>query len=89
MTYEPTISLDKNDELADSSPRVHRYAQIYLKHDGDQMLLVLPSQAEINADLPWSETWQELKTSVTNQGAVLAGRDKCVLSCSRSAADAR
>lgn len=61
MTFEPTISLDKNDEQPNSSPLVNRYAQIYLKHDGEQMLLVLPSQAEISADLPWSETWQELK----------------------------
>lgn len=58
---EPTISLDKNDEQPDSSPLVNRYAQISLKHDNDQMLLVLPSQADISADLPWSETWQELK----------------------------
>ena len=59
---EPTISLDKVDDLPNSSsPLVNRFAQIYLKRDGEQMLLVLPSQAEINADLPWSETWQELK----------------------------
>ena len=61
MILEPTISLDENDEQSDSSPLANHYSQIYLKHDGEQMLLVLPSQAEINADLPWSETWQELK----------------------------
>ena len=61
MTFEPTISLDINDNLPDSSPLVNRYSQICLKHDGEQMLLVIPSQAEINSDLPWSETWQELK----------------------------
>lgn len=61
MTFEPTISLDKMDDLIDPSPLVNRYSQICLKNDGDQLLLVLPTQAEINADLPWSETWQELK----------------------------
>ena len=61
MTFEPTISLDKNDDLPDSSPLVNRYSQVYLKHDGEQILLVIPSQGEINSDLPWSETWQELK----------------------------
>ena len=61
MTFEPTISLDKTDDFPDSSPIVNRYAQISLKHNGGKMLLVLPTQAEINSDLPWSETWQELK----------------------------
>ena len=61
MTFEPTISLDRVENQSDSSPLVNRYSQIYLKHDGEQMLLVLPTQAEINSDLPWSETWQELK----------------------------
>lgn len=61
MTVEPTISLDKIDDLPDSSPLVSRYSQIYLKNDGEQILLILPTQAEINSDLPWSETWQELK----------------------------
>ena len=61
MTFEPTISLDKNDDLPDSSPLVNRYSQVYLKHDGEQILLVIPSQAEISSDLPWSEIWQELK----------------------------
>lgn len=61
MTVEPTISLDKTDELPDSSPLVNRYSQIGIKNDGDQLLVVLPTQAETNSDLPWSETWQELK----------------------------
>lgn len=61
MTFEPTISLDKTDDSPDSSPLVNRYSQICLTNDGDQLLLVLPTQAEINSDLPWSETWQELK----------------------------
>ena len=85
MTFDPTISLDKIDDLPDSSPLVSRYSQIYLKNDGEQILLILPTQAEINSDLPWSETWQELKHLLKNQGAVLADRNKCVLSCSRSA----
>ena len=58
---EPTISLDKIDDQPDSSPLVNRYSQICLKNDGEKFLLVLPAQAEINSDLPWSETWQELK----------------------------
>ncbi|MBE9046787.1 septum site-determining protein MinC [Pleurocapsales cyanobacterium LEGE 10410] len=61
MTFEPTISLDKVDELPNSSPLVNRYSQIGLKNNGEQVLLILPTQAEINSDLPWSETWQELK----------------------------
>ena len=61
MTVERTISLDKVDDQLDSSPLVNRYSQICLKNDGDQLSLVLPTQAEINSDLPWSETWQELK----------------------------
>lgn len=61
MTFEPTISLDKIDDLPDSSPLVNRYSQICLKNDGNQVLLILPTSAEINSDLPWSETWQELK----------------------------
>lgn len=60
MTVEPTISLDKTDELPDSSPLNH-YSQIGIKNDGDQLLVILPTQAETNFDLPWSETWQELK----------------------------
>jgi septum site-determining protein MinC len=84
MTFEPTISLDKNDELPDSSPLVHRYAQIYLKHDGDQMLLVLPSQAEINADLPWSETWQELKHLLqTKEQSWQVGTNVCLVAQDR------
>ena len=58
---EPTISLEKTDEIIDSSPLINRYSQIGIKNDGDRILLTLPTQAEINSDLPWSETWQELK----------------------------
>ena len=61
MTFEPTISLDKTDDLSDSSPLVNSYSQIGIKNDGGQLLLTLPTQAEINSELPWSETWQELK----------------------------
>lgn len=58
---EPTISLDKTDDLPESSSLVNSYSQIGIKNDGDQLLLTLPSQAEINSELPWSEIWQELK----------------------------
>ena len=61
MTFEPTISLEKTDDLPDSSPIVNRYSQISIKNDGDRLLLTLPTQAQINSELPWSETWQELK----------------------------
>jgi septum site-determining protein MinC len=84
MTFEPTISLDKNDDLQDSSPLVHRYAQICLKHDDDQMLLVLPSEAEINADLPWSETWQELKHLLqTKEQSWQVGTNVCLIAKDR------
>ena len=84
MTFEPTISLDKNDDLVDSSPLVNRYAQICLKHDGEQMLLVLPSQAEINTDLPWSETWQELKHLLkTKEQSWQVGTNVCLVAKDR------
>ena len=81
---EPTISLDKNDEQPNSSPLVNRYAQISLKHDGDQMLLVLPSQADINTDLPWSETWQELKHLLkTKEQSWQVGTNVCLVAKDR------
>ena len=84
MTNEPTISLDKNDELSDSSHLVNRYSQIYLKHDDDQMLLILPSQAEISADLPWSETWQELKHLLkTKEQSWQIGTNVCLVAKDR------
>ncbi|PSB11675.1 septum site-determining protein MinC [Pleurocapsa sp. CCALA 161] len=84
MTFEPTISLDKNDDQPDSSPLVNRYAQIYLKHDDEQMLLVLPSQAEISADLPWSETWQELKHLLqTKEQSWQVGANVCLVAKDR------
>ncbi|MEM8831324.1 MAG: septum site-determining protein MinC [Cyanobacteria bacterium P01_G01_bin.19] len=61
MIFEPNISLEKTDDLPDSSPLINRYSQIGIKSDGEQLLLTLPTQAEINSELPWSETWQELK----------------------------
>lgn len=61
MNLEPTISLDITDNVPDSSPLVNRYSQIYLRNDGDQLLLVLPNESQSNSDLPWSEIWQELK----------------------------
>ena len=61
MTFEPTISLDKTDDIPESSSLVNSYSQIAIKNDGDRLLLILPSQAEMNSELPWSEIWQELK----------------------------
>lgn len=84
MTFEPTISLDKNDDQPDSSPLVNRYSQIYLKHDDEQMLLVLPSQAETSADLPWSETWQELKHLLqTKEQSWQVGTNVCLVAKDR------
>jgi len=84
MTFEPTISLDKTDDLPDSSPLVNRYSQIYLKHDGEEMLLILPSQAEINSDLPWSETWQELKHLLkTKEQSWQIGTNVCLVAKDR------
>lgn len=61
MTLEPTFSIDNEISDLPLSPLVNRYSQISLKKQGDELWLVLPTQAEINSDLPWSETWQELK----------------------------
>lgn len=84
MTFEPTISLDKNDDQPDSSPLVNRYSQIYLKHDDEQMLLVLPSQAETSVDLPWSETWQELKHLLqTKEQSWQVGTNVCLVAKDR------
>ncbi|MEO0926403.1 MAG: septum site-determining protein MinC, partial [Cyanobacteria bacterium J06643_13] len=59
-------------------------AQIYLKHDDEQMLLVLPSQAEINTDLPWSETWQELKHLLkTKEQSWQVGTNVCLVAKDR------
>ncbi len=60
MTLEPAFSLERTEDLP-NSPLVNSYSQIYLKNEGEKLLLVLPTQAEINSELPWSETWQELK----------------------------
>ena len=84
MIDEPVISLDKNDELSDSSSLVNRYSQIYLKHDNEQMLLILPSQTEINSDLPWSETWQELKHLLkTKEQSWQVGTNVCLVAKDR------
>ncbi|MDJ0570206.1 MAG: septum site-determining protein MinC [Pleurocapsa sp. MO_192.B19] len=84
MNFEPTISLDKIDDVPDSSPLVNRYSQICLKHDGDQLLLVLPTQAEINSDLPWSETWQELKHLLqTKEQSWQVGTKVCLIAKDR------
>ncbi|MEL6927419.1 MAG: septum site-determining protein MinC [Cyanobacteria bacterium J06600_6] len=84
MINEPIISLDKNDELPDSSPLVNRYSQIYLKHDNEGMLLILPSQAETNSDLPWSETWQELKHLLkTKEQSWQVGTNVCLVAKDR------
>ena len=59
MTFEPTISLDKTDDIPESSSLVNSYSQIAIKNDGDRLLLILPSQAEMNSK--FEEIWQELK----------------------------
>ncbi len=84
MTFEPTISLDKIDDLPDSSPLVNRYSQISLKRDGEEMLLILPTQSEINSDLPWSETWQELKHLLkTKEQSWQLGTNVCLVAKDR------
>ena len=84
MTFEPTISLDKTDDLPDSSPLVNSYSQIGIKNDGDQLLLTLPTQAEINSELPWSETWQELKHLLkTKEQSWQVGTNVCLVAKDR------
>jgi septum site-determining protein MinC len=60
MISESTFSLEETSDTP-SSPLVNRYSQIYLKPEGERLLVVLPERSEINLELPWSETWQELK----------------------------
>ena len=81
---EPTISLDKTDDVSDSSPLVNRYSQIRLKNDGERMLLILPTEAEINSKLFWSETWQELKHLLkTKEQSWQTGTNVCLVAKDR------
>ena len=81
---EPTISLDKTDDVSDSSPLVNRYSQIRLKNDGERMLLILPTQAEISSKLFWSETWQELKHLLkTKEQSWQTGTNVCLVAKDR------
>ena len=62
MTLEPTFSLELEPTNNQPTPGlVDCSSQIYLKREGERMLLVLPTPAEPNSELHWSETWQELK----------------------------
>jgi septum site-determining protein MinC len=60
MISESTFSLEETSDMP-SSPLVNRYSQIYLKPEGERLLVVLPDRHEVSLELPWSETWQELK----------------------------
>jgi septum site-determining protein MinC len=60
MISESTFSLEETSDIP-SSPLVNRYSQIYLKPEGERLLVVLPDRHEVSLELPWSETWQELK----------------------------
>ena len=55
-----SLSLD-NGDVAPSPLIVNRYTQVYLKNEGEQLLLVLPAEQEMVLNMPWSEVWQELK----------------------------
>jgi septum site-determining protein MinC len=54
-------------DLSPSSPLVNRYSQVSIKTEGEKLLLILPTQAEIKLDMPWSEVWQELKHRLQSQ----------------------
>ena len=60
MVFEPGLSTEKFSE-ATASPLASCCSQVQIKNEDDRLLLVLPSEAETNLDLPWSEVWQELK----------------------------
>lgn len=60
MVVDPNLSLDLSSD-APFSPLVERYSQICLKHEGNALSLLLPTQSELDKDLSWSEFWQELK----------------------------
>ncbi|GAB4238732.1 MAG: septum site-determining protein MinC [Stanieria sp.] len=62
MTSDP-ISLEFSDPIS-SHPLVNQYAQVSLKSEDNQLLLVLLPEAELTSDIPWSEVWQELKHSL-------------------------
>ncbi len=59
MTLEPSFSLElESNNNQPASGLVDCSSQIYLKGEGDRMLLILPAA---NSELLWSEIWQELK----------------------------
>ncbi len=60
MVVDPKLSLDLSDDPP-FSPLVERYSQISLKHEDEDLFLVLPPQDKNNPELPWSQLWQDLK----------------------------
>ena len=60
MVLEPSLTTDGVIK-APVSPLVSCSSQVQIKNEGDRLLLVLPTEAEANLDLPWSEIWQEFK----------------------------
>ena len=60
MVFEPSLSTEKFNETP-ASPLASCCSQVQIKNEDDRLLLILPSEAETNLDLPWSEVWQELK----------------------------
>ncbi|MGK7952779.1 MAG: septum site-determining protein MinC [Xenococcaceae cyanobacterium] len=55
-----SLSLD-DTEKTESPLLVNRYSQVYLKIEKEKLMLVLPAEAEMVLNVPWSEIWQELK----------------------------
>lgn len=55
-----SLSLDDADR-AESPLIINRYSQVYLKIENEGLMLVLPAEAEMVLNTPWSEIWQELK----------------------------
>ena len=67
MNSDTTFSADdielslENADMLPSPVIINRYSQVYLKNEGEQLLLILPAEEEMVLNMPWSEIWQELK----------------------------
>ena len=60
MVFEPSLSTDGTSDASTSS-LVSCCSQVQIKNEGNRLLLILPTEAEANLELPWSEVWQDLK----------------------------
>ncbi len=61
MVFESQSSDRPLDARASASPLASCSSQVQIENEDNNLLLILPQEAETNLKLPWSEVWQELK----------------------------